>query len=257
MAQQYLFICGCPRSGTTALVRLLNSHHSLAIGMERYKYYASSKNISRINPAAFKSNTFFDLQDNQTNINWKYFYDELIAKYESGVKYLGDKYPHYYRFYPQINQNLGDVKWIFIIRDVFSIANSYNARAADPKDKWSKEANFQRAVEHWNESLVSTWKYQKNNPNPNLFVCEYERLFNYDFNYLNSLLDFLEVEPDSQTETFFTAMKQDWLDKKVAKPSSSSKLNDLELQYIQEHANFALKDSLLKKFSQPALVKVY
>lgn len=257
MEQQYLFICGCPRSGTTALVRLLNSHNSLAIGMERYKYYANSKNISQINHEAFKSQTFFNLQDNQTNINWKYFYDELIDKYQSGVKYLGDKYPHYYRFYPQINHNLGDVKWIFIIRDVVSIANSYNARAADPKDQWSKEANFKKAVEHWNESLVSTWKYQKNNPNPKLFVCEYERLFNYDLDYLNSLLDFLEVEPDSQTETFFADMKQAWLAKKVTKPASSSKLNEMELQYIQEHANFALRDSLLKKFSRSPLIKVY
>jgi Sulfotransferase family len=256
MHQKYLFICGCPRSGTTALVRLLNSHNSLAIGMERYKYYASSKNISRINQEAFKSDTFLNLQADQTNINWKYFYDELIDKYQSRVKYLGDKYPHYYRFYQQINQNLGNVKWIFIIRDVVSIANSYNARAADPNDQWSKEANFKRAVEHWNESLVSTWKYQKNNPNPQLFVCEYERLFNYDLDYLNSMLDFLEVEPDPQTEAFFTEMKQAWLDHKVAKPPSSLKLNEMELQYINEHANFALKDSLLKKFSRPPLVKV-
>jgi hypothetical protein len=250
MAQQYLFICGCPRSGTTALVRLVNSHNSLAIGMERYKYYANSKNISRINQGAFKSDTFFNLQDNQTNINWKYFYDELIDKYQLGVKYLGDKYPHYYRFYNQINHNLGDVKWIFIIRDVISIANSYNARAADPKDKWSPEANFKKAVDHWNEALESTWKYQKNNPNPNLFVCEYEKLFNYDLDYFNSLFDFLEVKPDFQTEAFFTTMKQDWLNKKATKPLSTLQLNDLEVAYINENANFILKDNLLKKFSR-------
>ena len=255
MKQKYLFICGCPRSGTTALVRLLNSHPSLAIGMERYKYYASQQKINKINQAAFKFDSFFNLQDNQTNINWKYFYDELEPKYKSGVEYLGDKYPHYYRFYNRINHNLSDVRWIFIVRDIASIARSYNARAADPKDSWSADADYTKAVDHWNESLIETWKYQKNNPEPKLFVCEYERLFSYDLDYLNSLLAFLKLERDSNVEAFFAQMKQDWLDKKAQKSQSSSSLDPEELNYINEHANFTLKESLIKKFSVPSRAK--
>lgn len=256
MKQKYLFICGCPRSGTTALVRLLNSHPSLAIGMERYKYYASQKRINKINRSSFKFDTFFNLQDNQTNINWKYFYDQLIPKYQSGVEYLGDKYPHYYRFYNRINHNLGDVRWIFIVRDVDSIARSYNARAADPKDSWSADADFTKAVDHWNESLTETWKYQKNNPNPKLFVCEYERLFSYDLDYLNSLLNFLELEEDSHVQTFFEEMKQDWLNKTAQKTHSSASLGEEEMNYIRDHANFALKENLIKKFSVPPKLQV-
>ena len=255
MKQKYLFICGCPRSGTTALVRLLNSHPSLAIGMERYKYYASQQKINKINPSAFKSDSFFDLQDNQTNINWKYFYDELEPKYQSGVKYLGDKYPHYYRFYNRINKNLGDVRWIFIVRNIASIARSYNARAADLQDSWSADANFTKAVDHWNESLTETWKYQKNNPKPKLFVCEYERLFSYDLDYLNSLLDFLKLKQNSNFEAFFNQMKQDWQGKKAHKSQSSNSLSQQELDYINEHANFTLKENLIKKFSVPEKVK--
>lgn len=248
MGQEYLFICGCPRSGTTALVRLLNSHKSLAIGMERYKYYANQKNIKKINPELFKSDVFFELKDSQTNINWKYFYDELIDKYQSGVKYLGDKYPHYYRFYNQINKNVNNVKWIFIVRDVVSIAKSYNARAADPNDRWSPKADYRKAVDHWNESLVETWKYQKSHPNPNLFVCEYERLFRYDLDYLNSLLDFLDVGLSPEIQMFFEQMKSDWIKKGSA--SSSSALNEQQMSYIQEHAKYTLKKNLLKKFSK-------
>ena len=40
MPEQYLFVTGCPRSGTTALVELLASHYAIVIGMERYKYVA-------------------------------------------------------------------------------------------------------------------------------------------------------------------------------------------------------------------------
>lgn len=257
MDQQYLFVCGCPRSGTTALVRLLNSHESFAIGMERYKYYANQKNISKINKRSFKSDVFFNLKDNQTNINWKYFYDELIDKYQYGVKYLGDKYPHYYRFYNQINKNLGDVKWIFIVRDATSIAKSYNARAADPNDRWSQKADFRKAVDHWNESLVETWKYQKNNPNPNLFVCEYERLFSYDIDYLISLLNFLEVKLDPSMKIFFDGMKEDWLNKQTSAARSSTSLNENQLSYIYENANYTLKENLIKKFSESCKVQLY
>lgn len=257
MTQKYLFVCGCPRSGTTALVRLLNSHESFAIGMERYKYYANRKDINKINKGLFKSNTFFDLKDSQTNINWQYFYDELIDKYNNGVEYLGDKYPHYYRFYNQINNNLGNTKWIFIVRDIASIAKSYNARAADPKDRWSPKADFRKAVDHWNESLVETWKYQKNNPEPNLFVCEYEKLFNYDLDYLKSLLDFLEVELNPSIKMYFNEMKENWLNKQASSVKASTSLNEEQIRYINKNAKHTLKENLIKKFSEPSKVELY
>ncbi len=249
MNQNYLFVCGCPRSGTTALVELLNSHHSFAIGMERYKYYANRKNINRINQDSFTSDFFFDLKNNQTNIQWKYFYNRLRDKYQSKVKYLGDKYPHYYRFYNRINQNLTQVKWIFIVRDITSIAKSYNARAADPNDTWSEQADFKKAVDHWNESLVETWKYQKQNPNSNLFICEYEKLFSYDLEYLNRILDFLEVEIESSIKIYFDEMKKDWLSKQGYSLNSSTSLNAQQIDYIKKNANYILKDNLLKKFN--------
>ncbi|MGF1591530.1 MAG: sulfotransferase [Pleurocapsa sp.] len=248
MSQEYLFICGCPRSGTTALVRLLNSHQSLAIGMERYKYYANRKNIDKINSSSFNTDFFFNIKDDQTNIQWKYFYDELKDKYKFKVKYLGDKYPHYYRFYNQINKNLGKVKWIFIVRNVTSIAKSYNARAADANDSWSEEANFIKAVDHWNESLIETWKYQKSHPEPNLFVCEYEKLFGYDLEYLNSILDFLEVKLESNIKAYFEEMKADWLSKQMSGSCDSNTLSKKQLNYIEINAKYTLKDNLLKKF---------
>ncbi len=35
--ERYVFIAGCPRSGTSALTFLLNEHPTVAIGFERYK----------------------------------------------------------------------------------------------------------------------------------------------------------------------------------------------------------------------------
>lgn len=250
MSQKFLFICGCPRSGTTALVKLLNSHKSIGIGMERYKNYADKNNIHKINNHAFTAQHFFDLKDEQTNIHWNYFYDNLKNKYEETVEFFGDKYPHYYRFYNQINENLmGNVKWVFIIRDIVDVANSYNSRAADPQDIWPEKANYERAVFHWNESLVKTWKYQKTNVYPNLFVCEYEKLFNYDLNYLVCLLDFLEVESDSNIKVCFEQMKTEWQRKQISKTERTNILKEYEFDYIKENANHALRDNIIKKFS--------
>ena len=255
MTQKYIFICGCPRSGTTALVRLLNAHQSVAIGMERYKYYANKNEISKINQNAFTPKMFFDLKDEQTNIKWHEFYADLADKYRSKPEYNGDKYPHYYRFYNEINENLGNVKWIFILRNIDSVAKSYNARAANPKDGWPKEADYKKAVVHWNESLIKTWKYQKHKPDSQLFVCEYERLFGYEMSYLNSLLSFLDLKLDSGTKTYFEAMKQEWSSKQESKIRSNNSLNELQRKYIQENAKHTLKENLLKNFSvQPVKI---
>lgn len=47
---QTLFICGCPRSGTTAMWEMLAQHPQILLGMERY--------FRRFTPAKFKSTLF-------------------------------------------------------------------------------------------------------------------------------------------------------------------------------------------------------
>ncbi|NEP86465.1 MAG: sulfotransferase [Okeania sp. SIO2C2] len=66
---KYLFVCGCARSGTTAITKLLNAHPLIAIGVERYKHYAKQDLIHKLSPALFKLSVFFDIREEQTNIN--------------------------------------------------------------------------------------------------------------------------------------------------------------------------------------------
>ena len=246
MSQKYLFVCGCPRSGTTALVRLLNSHKLLAIGMERYKYYASKNKINKINKSSFEEKFFFDFQDNQTNITWGYFYRPLKDKYQQGVVYLGDKYPHYYNFYNEIDQEFPNPKWIFMLRDIHDVAMSYNARAANPEDKWPAEADYTKAVVHWNDALAKTWKYLKANKDPKLFVCQYEKIFSYDENYLKSLTNFLEIDLSEDIQNFYSNMTKGWQERMKRKKTMGQE----QLDYIQEKAKITLKENLLKKLQQ-------
>ncbi|BAZ45972.1 sulfotransferase [Chondrocystis sp. NIES-4102] len=242
MSQKYLFVCGCPRSGTTALVKLLNSHNSIGIGMERYKYYASKDKINKINPSSFEEDRFFDFKEDQTNIIWSDFYDNLKIKYANKITYLGDKYPHYYNFYSELNQEFRNTKWIFMLRDIVDVAMSYDHRAANPLDKWSEKADYTKAVVHWNDSLAKTWKYIKTNKNKNLFVCQYEKLFAYDESYLKSLTDFLDVDFSQEISSFYSTMTKNW----KLRIEQKANIQPKKLEYIQQNAKIALKENLVR-----------
>ena len=92
---KYLFVAGCPRSGTTALVKLLNSHYQIILGMERFKYVKK-----KITPNHFTKTNFLALDKQETNIfgkHWDNFYEEIDRKFQNNkVEIIGDKYPQYY-----------------------------------------------------------------------------------------------------------------------------------------------------------------
>jgi hypothetical protein len=56
-----LFLCGCPRSGTTELCRILNKHPHLSIGMERYKFIYE-KQLEKLNDNFFSKEKFFSFE---------------------------------------------------------------------------------------------------------------------------------------------------------------------------------------------------
>lgn len=60
----YVFICGCPRSGTSAMTQLLSAHSQIVIGIERFKYI--NKNLLR--PEMFRKDYFFRSIPSETNI---------------------------------------------------------------------------------------------------------------------------------------------------------------------------------------------
>ena len=69
MTRSFLFVCGFPRSGTTALWRLLNSDKRLALGVERFGTKFSSREF--LTPELFETERFFDAQSVDT------FYSDL------------------------------------------------------------------------------------------------------------------------------------------------------------------------------------
>lgn len=250
--QRYLFVCGCPRSGTTALLWLLNSHPQIAIGVERFKKYAKPTNINKLNSSCFKPEHFFNIKPGETNLNpnhkswekeWKPLYQSLQNKFFEKDLVVGDKYPHYYLFYDDINEKFDLIKWIFIIRDIHDVSMSYNSRSANLLDRWPEDRNYIYAVSDWNESLEKTWQFLEKGAE-NLLICEYEKLFQFNPDYLNRVVDFLEVSPDLGMTEYYREITKDW-EKRCLK---SKDIDPNHVKYIDAHANWKLRDMILQKY---------
>ena len=83
--RKYLFICGTPRSGTSALVILIGAHSKLALGIERFKYYLNKPNREKwLGTYLFTKSRFFDFSDGATNVkpNENNFYTNYYASLE-------------------------------------------------------------------------------------------------------------------------------------------------------------------------------
>ena len=112
--KKFLIVTGCPRSGTTLLMKILNSHRQFCIGNEidilsMYKVVAP-KIKSKYEKSLRLQREFSDREKHLGNANYDYIPNPSDAiprvlesfasssKPEShGFEYLGDKYPRVYR----------------------------------------------------------------------------------------------------------------------------------------------------------------
>ncbi|MCW5733904.1 MAG: sulfotransferase [Enhydrobacter sp.] len=199
----YLFVCGCPRSGTTALTRLLNLHPGIVIGLERYKGVVG--HTRQITPAMLEAKSFFDFQPNQTNfapaVNAEAakFYERAKAKFDT-AKFVGDKYPQFFRFYRAVFSNFPDAKFVFIVRDPLYVAQSWQRRADDATE-WPAKNDARRAIDYWNDSLAYTLAYTQVKKNAFIFV-DYEELFGRKEEALFELFRWIgaDVTPEIQSQ---------------------------------------------------------
>jgi len=186
---KHLFICGCARSGTTAVALLLNTHPDIALGVERYRDHLFDGN--ELTPAHFAPEAFFSqLSMHPRNA------EPLRSKFNK-VTYRGDKIPKLHAYLDQIERNFPEAKVIFLVRNVFDVALSFKTRANDlDDDSWPATRDIHKAILEWNASLRSifTWINRVDG-----FVLDYEELF-HGTGDMRSLLDYLSLGPSSDME---------------------------------------------------------
>ena len=151
--QRTLIVGGCPRSGTTALVRLLNCHPRVLIGDERYYWLFERGGLDE---RLFEPARFFDLRE--ADRHWEEGREPLPEGAGQAVfadaAWVGDKYPPLWRAYGEIGACLPDARVVHVLRNPLSVAQSYEARADDASDAW--HFGTARAIEDWNASVRGT-----------------------------------------------------------------------------------------------------
>ena len=146
----HMFVCGCPRSGTTALGRLLNQHPAIALGLERYKF-VFGRRLDEFRPDLFALPRFLDIRaEDSNNPN-----THLAEKFAPGLemRVVGDKIPYLDRRFPHVQQAFPEARMLAIFRDPADVARSWQQRADNPADSWRAEAGAAAALVEWKSAV--------------------------------------------------------------------------------------------------------
>lgn len=241
---KYVFIGGCPRSGTTALFRLLVSSEQVGIGFERYlELIGRPDNMTgfmcQVNASLFEKSEFFKKLDKKWYIKQKWiqeYYSSLRTRYNK-AKILGDKIPLLESDWKKIRLCIPEANFLYIFRNIYDVAFSYNQRARNELDRtWTKTKDYKEAVRDWNSSILSIKQMAEF---CDLYIIKYEDIF-FDKSCIDKLLQFLSIRIDIKVEQRMSQLLS--TSKKLsAKPRE---LSSEEKEYIEKYARFDTYEEL-------------
>lgn len=237
--KNYLFAIGNPRSGTTALGKLLNSSPEICLGIERFSL---NDNVSA---SSFTKESFFDAKSANYLVR-PHLYEEIKPKFDQ-AKYIGDKRPRFVKFWRNTWLNLPKAKIVYIFRNIYDVACSYNTRAGNAAlgidQSWSSTRDFAKAVQDWNEGLQEVRNLAQFYT---VYWVKYEDFFIDQLKMLH-LLDYLQVNPaEADVQQGMNRVHQAALSLKD-KPRM---LSDSEIKYIDAHADLESYNYLLSLYEQ-------
>jgi hypothetical protein len=231
----FLFVCGVPRSGTTALAALLNRHPDLFVGVERYKNFPRGE----FSQDLFTPERYFDAREGDTNIK---FSDDSVArdKFARAI-WVGDKVPRYYANYKMLLTNFPDSRIIYILRNIYDVAESWNRRARNPADRWPDTNDYKQAVIEWNTSIQRTIQFQAKYRN-RFIIINYDELFSGDPVVLRRMLRRIELDVPDAMLRFFRVHTAEWADRLDRSRHEKSEQN----LYLDQHADWKSYETLRK-----------
>lgn len=235
-----LFVAGCPRSGTTALTEYLNQHEELLVCIERYKYAPPPQEIT---PSLFTFDRILDYGEGETNTPRERHVKLLQKKDPTKLKWIGDKRGMYFKWFEQLADNNPGARFIVIHRPIEEVAESFEARKKNPKDRWW--ADSEEAVNRWNLALQRTREFAESGRSP-VLILHY-----HDFVYRNetcaSLISrFLGVE-------FEESMLEAWRERTKrfeAKRRPKEPLSEEQITFIQENKDRVAEEWLLNRLEE-------
>lgn len=125
------------------------------MGVERYKLLYPRGEVT---PGHFEADRFFDERPTDSNIPQSQqmaAYNRARAKLAS-ARYIGDKVPVIFKFYRQLAEKCPGARYVFIYRDPFEVAASWDKRAGKKRPGWPSHNDHIRSAHVWNQSLRRT-----------------------------------------------------------------------------------------------------
>ena len=216
---QYLFIAGCGRSGTTALLHILNVDERIILGEERFKFA-----MDILTQDHFKEEHFFNPSPEETDLPRNPLYARILYQWlhdkylRGGVKYIGDKVPRYAYRLLYLDKMFPGCKILFLLRDLDAVASSFNVRAAATDDPWHPESDYREAIKHWHNSMIQLRRFvAREDKCRRLFAVQYERFYSGEKAYLEALYRFLDLELPPDIIEEYEKITADW-EKRKNKP---------------------------------------
>jgi len=207
-AQKIAFISGVARSGTSALVNLINTHPEILIGQERYYWLYENKTIQ---PQHFKRDRFLDIQTDDSH-NSGGLPSGADTRFDD-AKIVGDKFPNLFEIFPIIFDRFPAARHVYILRNPLSVVESYDARHQDQDDNWGR--SYQQGMREWNESVRSLADLPSDIIKQFL-VLEYEKVFTLK-EETDRIFSFFEL--DAPPETSIRHIRQRFLELNQTKVS--------------------------------------
>jgi hypothetical protein len=226
VGKNFIFVSGCPRSGTTVLTHVLNWSDLAFIGQERYAALFNSM-PEKFKPVLFSRERFFDFQQGDCAFNDFISNGEYSAWYANKkeeedfgrAEICGDKITNLYSNF-KVFDNPGweqaNIQIVHSIRNLFDVAASYQTRMLNPKDGWHHD--YIKAISDWIESVEKIHDaLQATDRKFNLHFVNYDSLFNGDLSVFLSAarkiysmlsLDFSQQNEDGMKLLFDAGMKR-------------------------------------------------
>lgn len=237
-----LFVAGPGRSGTTAFANYLNQHEAILLCRERYKFVPR-----KITPDFFDFDRILEHKAEETNLPRAYHANLLAGKDRSRLRWIGDKTPNHVRHLRALHNNNPGSRFIILYRPIEEVAESYQARSRNPRDKWLGGKNgFEIGVRYWNDALQKTRDFVGSGAGAEVLVVSYHDFFSRNEDCIPLISKFLDLEFDETVrEEWWRRSEEFEEDRRDKEP-----LTDEQLAYVRDNKDYAAEEWTLRRIQQ-------
>jgi len=178
-----IFIIGCPRSGTTLLRLMLDSHPHISCGPESH-FLVDLADIVIRHGARIER---FGVDKEQWYEKTATFFHTFHLEYaqQRGKQRWAEKTPKYTRHLPLVNQLYPDCQLIHMIRNGRDVVSSYHKR-------WGYMSAVKTAAYRWREYITLARDFGKTLPKDRYYELRYEALVSDPEMVLRGTFEFLQ-----------------------------------------------------------------